>query len=270
MNKPVTQPRVPARRPMPGRRPGAMPASDARVAALRTPAQVSEPRVAATPARTTERNESPAAAIEPAIEAAELQAPERATSLRAPSFDFESIENTSMFVSLASIRAQRPSGPLPKSLELRSIREARGLSKKELFAIAEVGYHYLRCGGYRLAEVIFEGLAAIDPEEAYFALACGLVADRRGNVAAAKQWYETARRLDPRDARADLNLAELALGAGERGRGAQLLASAVEKARAANDDELTRIAETMRDLASLTSKPSTSAKSPALKNEVRR
>src|SRR5688572_29076247 len=84
---------------------------------------------------------------------------------RVPDVEFDNITSTKMFKTLNAVRAQRA--------ELPTRGEDIVYNKADLYAIAEIGYEYLRCGGYRLAEVIFKGLVALDPEEAYFAFALG-------------------------------------------------------------------------------------------------
>jgi Flp pilus assembly protein TadD len=119
---------------------------------------------------------------------------------------------------------------IPPSLPtLRSLAEARGYARADLFALAEIGYHYLLSGGVELAETIFAGLAALAPGEAYFVLALGLCRDRMGRVEAAADCYRTARALDPQDARPELNLAELSLEAGDRAEAARLLRAALTR-----------------------------------------
>lgn len=124
----------------------------------------------------------------------------------------------------------------------------RGFTRRDLHAIAEVAYHYLRCGGFELGRTLFEGLAAIDPREPYFALALGLAADHLGDRADAVRWYERARTLDPLDGRPDINLAELALAEGDSARASALLRTGTEKARARKDVVLERKARALLEI----------------------
>lgn len=140
----------------------------------------------------------------------------------------------------------------PRMTRPRSERESDGariLARRDLCAIAEVAYHYQRCGGFDLARTIFEGLAAIDPAEPYFAVALGLVSDHLGDRESAVAWYSRARELDPSDGRPDVNLAELAFAEGNRARASSLLRSGAEKARARGDAALERKAHALLEIA---------------------
>jgi Flp pilus assembly protein TadD len=103
------------------------------------------------------------------------------------------------------------------------------MKEQDLFAIAHVGHRYLLEGSYELATSIFEGLFALAPRHAYFALALGLARDRSGDRLGAHRMYATASRLDPTDPRPDVNRAELFLESGDVERARALLARAVAK-----------------------------------------
>ncbi|MEQ8982117.1 MAG: hypothetical protein RL846_29485, partial [Deltaproteobacteria bacterium] len=130
----------------------------------------------------------------------------------------------------------------------RTIAEAREYDPDALFGLAEVGYHYLRSGGLRLAEVIFDGLTAIDPKEPYFWLARGLVADYRGDAEQAVDAYGRASRLDPADPRPELNLAELELVRKNKARARTYLQRALTKANRARNTALAGKAHALLDL----------------------
>jgi Flp pilus assembly protein TadD len=159
--------------------------------------------------------------------------------------------STKMFETLGSISVSGEAGDRPVR-ERATLAESRGYAPRDLTAIAEMGHHYLRCGGYRLAEVIFEGLAAIQPIEPYYRLALGLVADYLDDRARAARCYQEASRLDPRDGRPEINLAELEIEAGRRQNAMALLESAARKSAARGEAALERKA---RALAELVSKP---------------
>lgn len=111
--------------------------------------------------------------------------------------------------------------------------------------MAELGYHYLLSGGLGLSRAIFEGLVAVDPDEAYFALALGLTLDRLGDLDGAEAMYRRAGSLDPADGHADVNLAELALADGAWRRAHKRLAAGVRKAKARGDSSLERKARAL-------------------------
>ncbi len=129
----------------------------------------------------------------------------------------------------------------------RSLAELRGYQRADLLALAEVGYHYLMGGATELARIIFEGLAAIQPKESYFALGCGLAYDHEGNVEEAMRCYRTASKLDPRDARPDINRAELFIAARDRKSAFRLLQRALAKAKNAGDMDLFRKAQALQN-----------------------
>jgi len=104
--------------------------------------------------------------------------------------------------------------------------------------VAEVAYNYLFSGAAGLALTLFEGLVAVAPNEAYFALAVGLAHDRTGSRDAAAHWYGRAAELDPRDPTPDLNRAELALADRDYAGARPLLARARKKACVAAQPDL--------------------------------
>jgi tetratricopeptide (TPR) repeat protein len=153
--------------------------------------------------------------------------------------DFDRVDGTGMFDTLDRVRAL-PAGD--------AIAETYGYARSDLFAIAEIGRHYLESGGYRLAAVIFEGLEAIAPEEPYFVLALGLAKDRLGDKEAALARYRRAQSLDPKDARADLNVAELLIEAGRSKEAVRVIEAAERKAMLAEEEALAKKANALLSL----------------------
>lgn len=127
----------------------------------------------------------------------------------------------------------------------QSLAQRRGYSRDDLLAVAEVAYHYLFNGGTKLALTLYEGLHAVAPEEAYFALALGLTHDHLGHPEEAWSFYEKAAALDPSDGRADVNRAELLLERGDLAGALRLLASGAAKARSKGDQALEKKAVAM-------------------------
>ncbi len=148
---------------------------------------------------------------------------------RPPELEFDSIASTSMFNTLGRVRAL-PAEEACQAVLCRTIAEARGYQEGVLYALAGVGYHYIRNGGYKLAEVIFQGLTEVSPSEAYFALALGLTQDYLGKKESARVHYGRALKIDPQDPRPELNLAELDLEAGHKSRAIERLRRAERKA----------------------------------------
>ncbi len=148
---------------------------------------------------------------------------------------------TAFFNSIAKVKALTAHGQM-RSVDgkKRTLAQARGYGRDDLFAIAEIGYHYLFSGGLTLALTIFEGLNAVAPDEAYFALALGLTHDHLDQRAEANKWYKLAAELDPTDGRADVNRAELFLQAGDKVSAKKLLSRGAQKARNRGDQPLAR------------------------------
>jgi tetratricopeptide (TPR) repeat protein len=144
---------------------------------------------------------------------------------------FNTLKNAKAMTHVGGAVAVRPNATLA---------EQRGYRREDLYAIAEIGHNYLFNGGLDLALSLFEGLVAIEPNEAYFALALGLTHDRLGEPQEAYRWYQQASKLDPSDARPDVNRAELEIEAGRHDRALQLLQRGAAKARAAGDEALER------------------------------
>jgi predicted Zn-dependent protease len=134
----------------------------------------------------------------------------------------------------------QPNVPARANVNGRTLAELRGYDRDDLFVIAEVAYHYLFNGGTRLALVLFEGLAAVAPKEAYFALALGLTHDHLGEVPMAHKWYAKAVELDPTDGRPDVNRAELYIEAKDLAKARQYLARGATKARKRGDERLAK------------------------------
>jgi tetratricopeptide (TPR) repeat protein len=134
----------------------------------------------------------------------------------------------------------RPAPVAARSADLVIPIERPRYRSEDLMAVGEVAYHYLMNGAHQLALTIFEGLTTVAPEDAYYALALGLVFDRMNDREMAARWYERAGRLDPQDGRSDVNRAELLLEAGVHEQALALLERGAEKARRRKDEALER------------------------------
>jgi tetratricopeptide (TPR) repeat protein len=129
----------------------------------------------------------------------------------------------------------------------RSLADARGYEKEDLYAVAEIAYHYLMNGATKVALTLFEGLTAVMPNEAYFALGLGLSHDHLGEKQEAYAAYTRAAELDPQDARADINRAELLIESRDAQRARQLLMRGLAKAKNRGDATLEKKARAMLD-----------------------
>src|SRR5262249_37362876 len=130
---------------------------------------------------------------------------------------------TAFFDSINQVKVVVAEKKLSKPEKGRSIAQARGYARDDLFAIAEVAHHYLMNGATKVAMTLFEGLCAVSPNESYFALGLGLSLDLLGDTQAAFAAYTRASELDPSDGRPDVNRAELLIESGKVARGVQLL-----------------------------------------------
>jgi type III secretion system low calcium response chaperone LcrH/SycD len=124
-----------------------------------------------------------------------------------------------------------------------TLRDVRGYSDEELYAIAKTAYLFFHQGRVAEARTLFQGLYAINPADPYFAKALGVVEMAAGNAQGALAAYDVALKLDGRDAQAYVGRAEVRLAMGQK-------APAVEDLRRAaslapEDDPVTRKANAM-------------------------
>lgn len=221
----------PPRRPAPGTRP--------RVGAV-APSSPPTPRA-------VQRRPQVEVAVGPEPAAHTLNSSMVALTCVPSTCDFDRMDSTSMFDTLGGIRALAVSDS-GQSLVPSCLADARGYRSEDLMAIAEVGYQYLRSGGYKLADVIFQGLTAVQPAEPYYWLALGLVRDHLADGPGARAAYETAARLDQHDATSLLNLAELDIIEGRRAEARMRLEKASARAERSRQPELVRKARGLRTL----------------------
>ncbi len=113
-----------------------------------------------------------------------------------------------------------------------TLREVRGYTDEELYAIAKVAYVYYFQGRIPEARTLFQGLYAVNPAEPYFAKALGVVEFAAGNPQGALAAWDVALKLAPDDPAAWVGRAEVKLASGQKGAAAEDLkrAAAVCKA----------------------------------------
>ena len=158
----------------------------------------------------------------------------------AQDLQFDRLDCSRFFHSLSALRAQEV-GATDEASAVRSPRtpvEPRAFTDRQLYAVAELGYHYLRSGGYRLAEVLFRGLVVLDGSKGYFWLALGLTCDRLGDSQEAERCYIEAAHRSPEDCTPLVNLAELALERRDHRRASNLLIRARPKAERSLDTRM--------------------------------
>jgi tetratricopeptide (TPR) repeat protein len=158
--------------------------------------------------------------------------------------DFDQPLSTDFFNTLGRIEAL-PAKAESSAIAQRTIASSRGYQEEDLDVIAQMATNYLMSGGLRLAVTLFEGLVAIAPDVAYYAMGLGLTYDRMGELRKAEACYKMAGRLDTKDGRPDVNLGELALAAGDRGHALKLFARGARKANQRGDLMLARKAEAL-------------------------
>jgi tetratricopeptide (TPR) repeat protein len=90
-----------------------------------------------------------------------------------------------------------------------TLKQIVGLSDEELYAIASQGYLLFLQGKTESARVIFEGLVACDPKNAYYYRALGAIYWRLKEPQKAIKQLTYAIRVAPRDVSAYVNRAEI-------------------------------------------------------------
>lgn len=79
----------------------------------------------------------------------------------------------------------------------KTLAEFGGISQKDLFGIAEIGYAHFTLGKFNTARTIFEGLISLNPNEPYFHAALGAISRKENNLTEALKEYNRAVELDP-------------------------------------------------------------------------
>ena len=92
-----------------------------------------------------------------------------------------------------------------------TLKELKGYSDDELYAIAHTGYFFLMQGKNNEAKTLFEGLVAIDPRNDYYYRALGVIFHKLGDAERAIKQFGYAIRVSPRSAAAYVNRAEVFL-----------------------------------------------------------
>ena len=97
-----------------------------------------------------------------------------------------------------------------------TLRDVRGYTDEELYAIAKTAYIFFYQGRIAEARTLFQGLYAVNPADGYFAKALGVVEMAAGNAQGALAAYDVALKLDNRDAQAYVGRAEVRLSLGHK------------------------------------------------------
>jgi type III secretion system low calcium response chaperone LcrH/SycD len=97
-----------------------------------------------------------------------------------------------------------------------TLKDVRGYSDEELYSIARTAYFFYYQGRINEARTLFQGLYAVNPLDAYFAKALGVVELAAGNGQGALAAYDVAIKLSPGDAAAYVGRAEVRLALGQK------------------------------------------------------
>jgi type III secretion system low calcium response chaperone LcrH/SycD len=112
-----------------------------------------------------------------------------------------------------------------------TLKEVRGYSDAELFAVARTAYMFFNQGKLAEARTLFQGLFAVNPKEPYFARALGVVEQALGNADGALAAFDVAIKLQPDDPAAYVARAEIRILKGQGRDAAQDLQKALSVAR---------------------------------------
>lgn len=96
-----------------------------------------------------------------------------------------------------------------------TLQELHGITGPEMLEMAVTGYTMYEQGQYKQAKVIFQGLAALDPKEAYYRTALGAVFLAEGALDEAVRALDEAVSLDNKDLAAFVNRGEAYLRQGD-------------------------------------------------------
>lgn len=124
-----------------------------------------------------------------------------------------------------------------------TLKEVRGYTDEELYAIAKTAYFFFYQGRVNEARTLFQGLYAVNPTDSYFAKALGVVELAAGNAQGALAAYDVAIKLSPNDAQAYVGRAEVKLALGQKPQAVEDLRKATGLAPA--EDPVSRKAEAM-------------------------
>ena len=109
-----------------------------------------------------------------------------------------------------------------------TLKEIKGYTDDELYAIAHTGYFYLMQGKNAEARTLFEGLVAIDPRNDYYYRALGVIFHKLEDPDRALKQFGYAIRVNPRQPSAYVNRAEVHIAQGRKAEAGQDLQRALQ------------------------------------------
>jgi tetratricopeptide (TPR) repeat protein len=125
-----------------------------------------------------------------------------------------------------------------------TLKEIKGYTDDELYAIAHTGYFFLMQGKNEEARTLFEGLVAIDPRNDYYYRALGVNFHKLDDPDRALKQFGYAIRVNPRQAAAYVNRAEVHIAQKRYGEATQDLQRALQLVTA-KDVQLARKARAL-------------------------
>jgi tetratricopeptide (TPR) repeat protein len=235
--------------PKSGRRPSAQErAKDTQQLKEEMLERLKQNRIAGTPdLRPPKRTAVPARAKDPSIPAP--RAPRKASSPKAGKSPARAASKSKA----AAPRVQARPGAV--AWDPRRVRqflsgeitlgELEGISKDAQYEMAETGHRLLTQGKLDDAKKVFEGLAVLDPHDAYFHLALGAVAQKSSDLEAADRHYSRALELNPYSCHALANRGEVRMMSGRLVEGAKDLLRALDEDPECREDATQRARATM-------------------------
>ncbi len=112
-----------------------------------------------------------------------------------------------------------------------TLRDVRGYSDDELYAIARTAYVYYYQGRIPEARTLFQGLYAVNPTDPYFAKALGVVEFAAGNPQGSLAAWDVAIKLAPEDPAAWVGRAEVKIASNQKAQAAEDLRRALQVSR---------------------------------------
>ncbi len=107
-------------------------------------------------------------------------------------------------------------GRLKSFLEGRiTLADLEGISKETQYSLAQVGYKFLTDGQVSQARVVFRGLVALDPYDAYFQGTLASIEHREGRLKEALKYYNRSLEINPYSCAARAGRGELLLSQGK-------------------------------------------------------
>jgi tetratricopeptide (TPR) repeat protein len=103
-----------------------------------------------------------------------------------------------------------------------------GITKQEAYSVAELAYTMMEQGRLKDAQIVFEGLTASNPYDAYFHLILGSIYQKQGAVEGAIEEYSIAIGLDAKSIEAYVNRGELLIQTGNFDQAAKDFKSAID------------------------------------------